>query len=636
MNSNNKNVLVGLWAAAGAALIWLVASKWNMNALLWFFVFTALALAWWGLKFQISEKATTVASLTISGFWTLFAFFLFFPFPIPDAPEYIVGEVHRFSELEHGWARAATGALGPNLVSAGWIVYNDPTETTGLDPRLPGAIAGFPAARSFFGGTLLLEPFRAGSTKGGVPLVTEKYPLQGWEGDHREKKVGWNTGNFLLGDVANAVGHEKATYEPYENTLMVKALTKWLGGVECAVAAVDPRWIYSHHLMSGGAPASLDEMKNLKYGIQIMVDQSWDRVHNDPGDGWWSMPKSGAAYSTSGWIAVRLAQVLRDMGYEARAGYGPFIYDTIETPYSVYGGAGEFGRLSDAVVPSAGGLRFKSAVVLTNFPLVAEKKRGYGITRMCAHCDRCARACPVASIPMGEPTVENGVKIWQVDKDKCARFRAGNLSGNCCNECLRVCAYNKPLTPFHKVGNYIIRHSYIAPYIFGNINALGLEDWLEFENSDQAGPYNVNRPARWVLEEPGFKMPLPYQIANYIYTEEDRSTAEEWSTGAGAKMGKVGLTYKGIEWGQPPKSLSDSIGRCRNVHWDYPQGELPHDLKLPGKGITVAEAETLLKSGKAFTGGSNHDDNNVYPPRSKYEKGLISYEDAVKMWQAEK
>jgi hypothetical protein len=72
------------------------------------------------------------------------------------------------------------------------------------------------------------------------------------------------------------------------------------------------------------------------------------------------------------------------------------------------------------------------------------------------------------------------------------------------------------------------------------------------------------------------------------------------------------------------------------VHWDYPQGELPHDLKLPGKGITVAEAETLLKSGKAFTGGSNHDDNNVYPPRSKYEKGLISYEDAVKMWQAEK
>lgn len=636
MNSTNKYVLVGLWGAAGAALIWLVASNWSLNALLWFFVFAAMALAWWGLKFQISEKAAKVASLSVFGFWTLFAFFLFFPFPIPDAPEYIVDEVHRFSELEHGWARAATGALGPNLAGAGWHVYNDPSETTGLDPRLPGAIAGFPAARSFFGGTLVLEPFRAGSTKGGVPPTTEKYALQGWDGDHREKKIGWNTGNFLFGDVANAVGHERATYEPHENTLMIQAMVKWLGGVECAIAAVDPRWIYSHHLMSGGAPAELGELKNLKYGIQILIDQSWDRVHNDPGDGWWSMPKSGAAYSTSAWIAVRLSQVLRDMGYEARAGYGPFIYDTIETPFSVYGGAGEFGRLSDAVVPAAGGLRFKSAVVLTDFPLVAEKKKGFGITRMCAHCDRCARACPVASIPMGGPTVENGVEMWQVDKDKCARFRAGNLEGNCCNECLRVCPYNKPLTTFHKVGNYIIRHSYIAPYLFGNVNALGLEDWLEFEESDDAGQYNRNRPARWVLEEPGFKMPLPYQVANYIYTEEDRSTAEEWSTGIGAKMGRIGLTYKGVEWGEIPKDRFDARGRSRNVHADYPQGELPHDMKLPGKAITKAEAEALLKSGKAFTGGSNHADNNVYPPRSKYERGKVSYEEAVKMWQAEK
>jgi hypothetical protein len=59
-------------------------------------------------------------------------------------------------------------------------------------------------------------------------------------------------------------------------------------------------------------------------------------------------------------------------------------------------------------------------------------------------------------------------------------------------------------------------------------------------------------------------------------------------------------------------------------------------MKLPGKAITVAEAEALLKSGKAFTGGSNHADSNVYPPRSKYEHGMVSYEEAVKMWQAEK
>lgn len=129
--SLNRYVLMGLCAAAGATLIWLVASGWSMNALLWFFVIAALALAWWGMKFQISEKATAVASLTVAGFWTLFAILLFFPFPVPDAPEYVVGEVHRFSELEHGWARAATGPSVPTWQTPAGL------STTTL-PKQPG------------------------------------------------------------------------------------------------------------------------------------------------------------------------------------------------------------------------------------------------------------------------------------------------------------------------------------------------------------------------------------------------------------------------------------------------------------------------------------------------------------------
>jgi len=462
------------------------------------------------------------------------------------------------------------------------------------------------------------------------------YPWTNWTGEHREKKIGWNRGDILLGDVAKAVGHEKATYDPHENALMITDIAKWLGSVDCSIAAVDPRFFYSHDLLSMGTPLNLDDVKDLKYAIQVFTDQNWERVHSDPGSSWWSVTKSGAAYSTSAWIAVRMAQMLRDMGYNARVGFGGMNYDTIETVFSVYGGKGEYGRLSDAVVPSAGGLRFKSAVILTDFPLETGTPRGYGITRMCEHCDRCARACPVSAIPMGEMTVENGVKMWQVDKDKCARFRTGNLDGNCCNECLRVCPYNKPSTPFHKMGNYIIRHSPIAPYLFGNVNGLGLEDWLDYEVSAEAGPYNVNRPARWILEELGFKMQFPYLIGKYIYTDEDRSIDEDWSTGVGAKMGKIGLTYKGIQWGKVPEKFLDVNGRDRNVHWDVPENEMPHNLQLPGKVLTKEEADALLKSGQAFTGGSNHADSNVYPRRSKYEHGFIPNADAVKMWRQEK
>jgi len=639
MSKVDRYLLYGLWTLVAADAIWFVSSGFEIRPFILFFVLVAAAFAWWGTQFPVTPKMRRNAALGVSGFWTLVFFLLFFPFPVPDQPDYVVGEVHRFSEMEHGWSRALTGALGPNLVNHG-RVYTDLNEIAGLGDwgTLPTFVTTFPLTRATFGGTSLLDGFRGIEQHGGEPARPATYPWTNWQGEHREKKIGWNKGDLLLGEVAKQVGYSKAKYTPHENTLMVKSIAKWLGSTEVAVTAMDPRWFYSHDFLSLGTPLPLEEVKDLKYAIQVFTDQNWTRVHNDPGESWWSITKSGAAYSTSAWIAVRLAQMLRDMGYSARVGFGGINYENVESPLSAYGGVGEYGRLSDVVVPTAGGLRYKSASILTDFPLEppANPKKGFGITRMCEYCDRCARACPVSSIPMGAPTVENGVKIWQVDKDKCVRFRAGNLNGNCCNECLRVCPYNKPDTMFHRLGNYMIRHSYLAPYLFGNVGGVGLEDWLDFEYSSEASPYNVNRPARWVQEEAGFKMPLPYMIGKYIYTEEDRSTAEEWSTGVGAQMGKVGLTYKGIAWGEIPKRFFDAEGRHRNVHWDWEGGELPHDLQLPGKVLTPEEARTLLESGQAFTGGTNHPHDNVYPPRSKYEKGKVSYEEAVRMWQAEK
>lgn len=639
MKQNKKLLMAILWSAAGASLILFVATRFNAYAFLSIFVTTALALAWWGMNFPITETVRRNVHLGVVGFWTVVFVLLFAPFPIPKKPQYVVGEVHRFSEMEHGWGRMYAGALGPQIANHG-RVYTDPEEVNGIGGargKSPSFVTGYPFARSVFGGASALDGFRGVEKHGGEPAAPTKYPWVNYEGEARGTKLGWNKGDMLLPEVAKQLGYEKARYTPEENALMIKGIGKWLGSMDVAIAEVDPRWFYSHDFITKGTPLPLEEVKELKYAIQLFVDQDWTRVHNDPGNSWWSVAKSGQAYSTSAWQAVRLAAMLRDMGYVARVGFGGINYDSAESPISVYSGKGEYGRLSDAVVPSAGGLRFKSASVLTNFPLKAgDPDQGYGITRMCSNCDRCARACPVSSIAMGEPTVENGVNMWQVDKDKCVRFRAGNLGGNCCNECLRVCPYNKPDTLFHKLGNYMIAHSPLAPFLFGNIKGVGLEDWLDFDYSSEAG-HVKNRPARWVQENPGFKMQFPYHVGNYIYTEEDRSTAEEWAAGEGAKMGKVGLTYKGVEWGKIESRLLDANGRSRNVHHDFEKGELPKDLALPGKTITKEEAQALLESGQAFTGGSNHPDSNVFPPRSKkYEKGVLTYKEAAKMWKEEK
>lgn len=638
MDNMKKKVIIALWSLTALIVVWFFVSNYHIYAFLSFFVVLAASFMAWGMWGDITENLRKKVILGVNVFWIAMAILMLFPFPVPDRPEYVVGEVHRFSEPNHGWGRGLLGALGPNLVNHG-LVYTHPDEIKGLGDwgALPTFVTTFPLARATFAGTSLMDQYRDSVQHGGEPLKITPYPWTNWEGANRKEKIGWNKGDLLLGNVAYKVGYEKAKYTPEENSLMIKEIGKWLGSMTVGICKVDPRWFYSHDFTSMGTPLSLDDVKDMKFAIQVFTDQDWTRVHNDPGHSWWSIPKSGQAYSTSAWIAVRIAHMLRDMGYKGRVGHGGINYDTIETAFSVYNGLGEYGRLSDAVVPTAGGLRFKSATVLTDFPLAADdNKKGHGITEFCKHCDRCARVCPVNAIPMGDMTVENGVLMWHVDKDRCVRFRAGNLNGNCCNECLRVCPYNKPDTLFHKLGVYITRHSPVSARLFGNIDGVGLEDWLNFEVSSNSGKYNINRPARWIQEDEGFKMKFPYVIGTYVYTEEDRSMVEEWSTGVDAEMGKVGLEYKGIEWGKIPERLLDENGRNRNVHWDFEEGELPKGLQCPGKYMPMEEVTKLLKAGKLFTGGWYKKDEDVYPRRSeKYEKGLLLVEDAVKMWEKE-
>jgi ferredoxin len=638
-NKLKKYILMALWVAAAVCVVWFFASGLSIYALFAVFLVAAAALAFWSAMLPVTEKARGIAVLSMSGFWTLIAFLMFFPFPAPDPPEYITGEVHRFSEMNHGFARLFMGALGPKINNHGYVY----TEKSMVEPIAkvthglgPNFITATPVSRALFGSTLLTDSLRAPNQVCGEPVKPMAMPWTTFEGACRSVKLGWNQGDELLGNVAGKLGYQKAKYTPEENALMIKEIALWLGSDDVGICRVDPRWFYSHDLMTAGTPLPLEAVKELKYGIQVFTDQRWQRVLNDPGWSWWSVAKSGQAYSTSAWIAVRLAQILRDMGYEARVGHGGLNYETIETPFSVYNGLGEYGRLSDAVVPSVGGLRFKSATIITNFPMQADPdRRSFGITRFCSHCDRCARSCPVNAIPMGERTVENGIEMWHVDKDKCVRFRAGNLNGNCCNECLKSCPYNKPSTVFHQMGNYMVKHSFLAPYLFGNVNGIGLEDWLDYQYGTESREFGVNRPARWILEDPGFKTHFPRQVGHYIFTEADRSPDEEWATGVGATMGKVALTYKGIQWGKIPEKFFDSKGRHRNVHWDYDGGELGPDVKAVGKELTEEEAKAQLESGQAFTGGWYKKDEDVYPRRSKYEKGVWSYQKAADEWAKE-
>ena len=536
--------------------------------------------------FTITEKLRKQVVGGWIAFWSIIAFLLFFPFPQPEPPTYITGSPTRFDGMDHGFARAMMGVLGPN-VSQGYRVYRK----DGWDADYPKDEANFcrtyPLTKALFGGNELMQHYRSdvdefGDIAGGVlpyPAVkpTYKKPRPG-----RDRK--WNAADYIFPEVARELGYEdcKARYTPEENSLMVVKIAKWLGADEAGTFRFDPRFVYSYTMpvpgssLSPGTPLPAEKFEKFKYGIQVITDQDWDRTLNDPGHSWWSISHSGASYSTSAWIAIRLAATLRDMGYNAIAEHGEFWYETIETPGSIYSGLGEYGRLSDVVVPTVGGLRFKSATVLTDMPLHVKERKYVGCDRFCTWCTRCARSCPVDAIAKGDKTTDNGVTMWHVDKDKCARFRVASLTGSCCNECLKACPYNKPPTLFHKIGNYMVKNSFLARWMFGD-KGLGLEDYLDFTNT---GPMGDNKPARWVVEPKNWKMKFPFAVGDYVYTEDQRSTVEEWATGVGAKMGKIGLAYKGERYGEIPNDLQN-----KNVHWDLP------DMKpIPTDPVSVYDA----------------------------------------------
>ena len=561
-----------------------------MNIYLLFTIFLLIALVEIFLSFWKGFTITSKLRKQVIGgwiaFWAIIGFFLFFPFPQPDPPTYITGTPARFDGMQIGFSRALFGVLGPN-VSQGYKLYQE----NGWDSDYPYDETFFartyPLGRTTFGGTELLQHYRAdedefGTIAGGVlhyPSVKNRT-----EAEDLNKVRKWNAGDLLFPEVARELGYEdcKARYTPEENSAMIVKIAKWLGATEAGAFKFDPRFVYSYSAplpatnLPIGVPINSQKFEKYKYGIQVLVDQNWDRTLYDPGSSWWSVSHSGAAYSTSAWIAVRLAAMLRDMGYNAIAEHGETYYETIETPGSVYSGLGEYGRLSDVVVPSVGGLRFKSATVLTDMPLEVKERTYVGCNEFCNWCTRCARSCPVDAIAYGEKTTDNGVTMWHVDKDKCTRFRISNLEGNCCNECLKYCPYNKPPTAFHHVGNYLVKNSTLARWMFGD-RGLGLEDYLDFTNT---GPMGDNKPARWVIEPKGWKMKFPFVVGNYIYTEDQRSKSEEWSTGVGAKMGKIGLSYKGERYGEIPSEFVN-----KNVHSD-----LPNMKPIPTDPVTVYEA----------------------------------------------
>lgn len=137
--------------------------------------------------------------------------------------------------------------------------------------------------------------------------------------------------------------------------------------------------------------------------------------------------------------AKALANWLRGEGHDAVPYGGPMAGSFLLIPAAIESGLGELGKHGSLIHRELGS-NFRLACVLTDAPLVADRRGDFGAADFCTSCRLCSDACPPDAIAPVRRLVRGEVR-WYVDFDKCLPYFNENLS---CAICLAVCPFSRP------------------------------------------------------------------------------------------------------------------------------------------------------------------------------------------------
>jgi reductive dehalogenase len=166
--------------------------------------------------------------------------------------------------------------------------------------------------------------------------------------------------------------------------------------------------------------------------------------------------ESARQYLRSGFIAVQVADIIRSLGYEARA-HIDGNYHVVCPLIARDAGLGEIGRMGLLMTPEVGP-RVRISVVTTSLPLRPDPPRfDNTIIEFCTRCRKCAAVCPGRAIPFDDRAEIDGVKRWKINAEECFTFWC--TSGTDCGRCVSVCPYAHPKNHFHDLIRSGVRRS---------------------------------------------------------------------------------------------------------------------------------------------------------------------------------
>ena len=257
-------------------------------------------------------------------------------------------------------------------------------------------------------------------------------------------------------EVDGPVASERFEQSATEMTATLKELALRHGACDVGVTQLQAHHVYTHigrGTGTWGQPIELDH----RWAIAFTVEMDHLMMRSAPAAP--VVAESARQYVESAKIAVQLAELIRSLGYPARA-HIDGNYRVIAPLVARDAGLGEIGRMGILMTPRLGP-RVRLGVVTTDLPLTPDRSGDdFRVLDFCTVCKKCADNCPTRAIPFGDREPIDGGLRWTLDAESCFRF--WNAVGTDCGRCMTVCPYSHPDNVTHNLVRWAIRSSGVA------------------------------------------------------------------------------------------------------------------------------------------------------------------------------
>jgi len=258
--------------------------------------------------------------------------------------------------------------------------------------------------------------------------------------------------------VEGKVNPEKTKMSTIELTRKIKRFVLSSGALDTGIALTRPYHFYSHK--GRGVEYGIKIKIEHSYAIAFTVEMNHEMAQAAPQAS--IIMESAKQYLNAGNIAIRIADLIRGMGYNARA-HIDGNYQVICLLVARDAGLGEIGRMGLLMTPLLGP-RVRIGVVTTDMELQPDKyTRRHDVIDFCRMCKKCAVCCPGQSIPHGDPLMIDGIKRWQIDSESCYTYWC--KAGTDCGRCMSVCPYSHPDRLLHRIIRRGVRYSKLFRYL---------------------------------------------------------------------------------------------------------------------------------------------------------------------------